>query len=191
MESDPQEINAKTALITGASSGIGAEFGYQLAARGYNLLLTSRRLERLQQIKQSIETKYTVQVAIHPADLSKLSNITQLVDIISQIPNLDLLVNCAGFGTVGRFFRVDPGKELAMLQVHMVAPVMLTRAALPQMVDQNHGAIINVASLAGLISIRNVLYHSSKAFLVSFSEALHNELLGSQVIVQALCPGFV
>jgi short-subunit dehydrogenase len=92
---------------------------------------------------------------------------------------------------VGRFDRVDAGKELAMLHVHMVAPVMLSRAALSHMVTQNQGAIINVASLAGLIPIRNVLYYSSKSFLVSFSESLHTELLGSQVIVQALCPGFV
>jgi short-subunit dehydrogenase len=190
-EDDLVETRAKTAFITGASSGLGAEFAKQLAARGYNLVLTARRQEQLEQIKHSIATKYKHQVVLHPADLSKLSDITQLADIVGQISELDLLVNSAGFGTVGRFFRVQPDKELAMLHVHMVAPVMLSRAALPQMIAQNQGSIINVASLAGLIPIRNVLYHSTKAFLVSFSETLHTELLGSPVTVQALCPGFI
>ena len=114
-----------------------------------------------------------------------------LVSTITSLPHLDLLVNNAGFGTVGRFYRVDPEKELAMVNVHMVATVMLTRAALPGMVSRGQGGVINVSSMAGLVPIRNVLYHSSKAFQVSFSEALRNELHGTGVHVQALCPGFV
>lgn len=185
------ESASKTALITGASSGLGAEFANQLAAKGYNLVLTARREERLHQLSELIQSKYAVQVNIQDADLSKLPDIDRLVSTINSISNLDLLVNNAGFGTVGRFYRVEADKELAMVNVHMVAPVMLSRAALPGMISQNHGAIINVASLAGLIPIRNVLYHSSKAFLVSFSEALHAELRDSHVHVQALCPGYV
>jgi len=120
-----------------------------------------------------------------------LTDIDRLVSTINSLSNLELLVNNAGFGTVGRFHRVDTDKELAMVNVHMVAPVLLCRAALPGMISRNHGAIINVASIAGLIPIRNVLYYSSKAFLVNFTESLHAELRESQVRVQALCPGFV
>jgi short-subunit dehydrogenase len=185
------ESISKTALITGSSSGLGAEFARQLAARGYNLVLTARHEVRLQLLAELVESKYGVQVSIQPADLSKLTDIDRLVSTINSLANLELLVNNAGFGTVGRFHRVDADKELAMVNVHMVAPVILCRAALPGMISRNHGAIINVASLAGLIPIRNVLYYSSKAFLISFTEALHAELRDSQVRVQALCPGFV
>lgn len=185
------ETISKTALITGSSSGLGVEFAQQLAARGYNLLLTSRREERLQHLADLIGSRYSVQVSYQTADLSKLTDIDRLVSTIKNLTHLELLVNNAGFGTVGRFSRVDADKELAMLNVHMVAPVMLCRAALPGMISRNHGAIINVASIAGLIPIRNVLYYSTKAFLISFTEALHAELHDSQVQVQALCPGFV
>ena len=185
------ETVSKTALITGSSSGLGAEFAKQLASRGYNLVLTARREERLQRLAELVKSRYGVQVSVQPADLSKLTNIDRLVSTINSLPNLELLVNNAGFGTVGRFHRVDADKELAMVNVHMVAPVLLCRAALPGMISRNHGAIINVASIAGLIPIRNVLYYSSKAFLVSFTEALHAELRDSQVRVQALCPGLI
>jgi len=184
------ESLTKTALITGASSGLGAEFAHQLAARGYNLILTARREERLQQLGELLQSRYGIYPQIHPADLSILTDIEKIISMITNQDNIDLLVNNAGFGTVGRFHRVDVEKELAMVNVHMVAPVMLCRAVLPGMISRNQGAIVNVASMAGFIPIRNVLYHSSKAFLISFSEALHTELQGSQVRVQALCPGF-
>ena len=178
-------------MITGASSGLGAEFARQLAARGYNLIITSRREYRLQQLAESIQSSYGINPQVVSADLSKHADIETLSSIAALRDNLDLLINNAGFGTVGRFHRVDPSKELSMLNVHMVAPVMLCRSALPGMVARNHGSIINVASLAGLIPIRNVLYHSTKAFLISFSEALRAELSGSAVHIQALCPGFI
>ncbi len=185
------ETTAKTAFITGASSGIGAEFARQLAASGYNLLLTARRSDRLEKIADILNRQYNVAVTIHPADLSRLADIEQLVALISGLPALDLLVNDAGFGTVGRFVRIDAVKELAMMNVHMVAPVLFSRAALPGMLALNRGDIINVSSLSGLIAIRNVVYQSTKSFLVDFSSALQAELVGSQVHIQALCPGFV
>jgi short-subunit dehydrogenase len=181
---------AKIALITGASSGLGAEFAHQLAARGYNLILTARREERLQQLSELVQSRYDIQAQIQPADLSKIPDIEKIISLINNLEKIDFLVNNAGFGTVGRFHRVDAEKALAMVNVHMVAPVMLCRAVLPGMFSRNQGSIVNVASMAGFIPIRNVLYHSSKAFLISFSEALHTELHGSQVRVQALCPGF-
>jgi short-subunit dehydrogenase len=178
-------------LITGASSGLGAEFARQLGSLGYNLILTARRKERLQQLAVSLQSMYGIYPQIQPADLSKLTDIENLVSMINNLDNLQFLVNNAGFGTVGRFHRVDTSKELAMVNVHMLAPVMLCRAAIPGMVSRDQGSIINVSSLAGLIPIRNVLYHSTKAFLVNFSEALHSELHGTHVNIQALCPGFI
>jgi short-subunit dehydrogenase len=180
----------KTALITGASSGLGAEFARQLANRGYDLILTARRADCLQQLSEELQSRFPIEARIQPADLSKLPDIDELISTITGLPHLDLLVNNAGFGTVGRFYRVDPAKELAMVNVHMVAPVMLTRAALPGMLSRHHGYVINVSSMAGLVPIRNVLYHSTKAFQISFSEILHDELNGTQIHVQALCPGF-
>jgi uncharacterized protein len=187
MQSDPTR---QTALITGASSGLGAEFARQLAARGYNLVLTARRTDRLLQLAADLHARFSLEALIHPADLSKQPEIEALASLITGLPRLDLLINNAGFGTVGRFYRIDPEKEFAMLNVHMVAPVMLTRAALPGMLSRDYGGIINVSSMAGLIPIRNVLYHSSKAFLISFSEILRRECYGTHVTIQALCPGF-
>lgn len=185
------QTSSKLALVTGASSGLGAEFARQLAALGYDLILTARRLERLQEITTKLQSQFSIRAQAQQADLSKISDIEQLVLTIHSLPQLDLLVNNAGFGTVGRFYRVDEVKELSMVNVHVVAPVMLCRAALPVMVTRNQGSIINVASMAGLIPIRNVLYFSTKAFLINFSEALHAELHGSALRIQALCPGFI
>jgi hypothetical protein len=187
----PKVQVGETAFITGASSGLGAEFARQLAALGYNLVLTARRADRLTQLCMELQSRFSIQAYVHPADLSRIPEIDSLIATIKDLPRLDLLVNNAGFGTIGRFHRVDPEKELAMANVHLLAPVMLTRAALPGMVLRDHGGIINVSSMAGLIPIRNVLYHSSKSFQISFSEALQSELRGSHVIIQALCPGFV
>ena len=188
---ETQQTSAKIALITGASSGLGSEFARQLASRGYDLILAARRLERLQVLADSLHSEYGIIAQAQQTDLSNMSGIEQLVSTIRALPRLDLLVNSAGFGTVGRFYRVDEVKQLSMMNIHMLAPVLLCRAALPGMVARNQGAIINVASLAGLIPIRNVLYFSTKAFLVNFSEALSVELHGSALHVQALCPGFV
>jgi short-subunit dehydrogenase len=185
------ETTSKTAFITGASSGLGAEYAYQLARLGYNLILTARRSNRLEQVAATIQSKYPVNITVLLADLSKLTDIQQLAATIGGLADLDLLINNAGFGTVGRFYRVETTKELDMLHVHVLAPVMLCRAAVPGMLARNHGSIINVSSLAGLIPIRNVVYQSTKSFLVSFSYALRNELIDSQVHVQVLCPGFV
>jgi short-subunit dehydrogenase len=181
----------KTALITGASSGIGAEFAVQLAEKGYNLILVARRKERLKKLGDDLQDKYGIECTPLAVDLSLMENIEKIIDVININPNIELLINNAGFGTVGRFSKVEPGKELSMLHVHMVAPVMFCRAILPEMISRNKGAIINVSSLAGILPIRNVLYGSSKSFLVSFSLSLQDELRDSLIHVQVLCPGFV
>lgn len=183
-------VSNKTALITGASSGLGADFARQLASRGYDLIITARRENLLVELAKSLQSSYPVTVRVHPADLSRLPAIESMVELITSLPRLDLLVNNAGFGTVGLFHQVDSQKELSMLNVHMVAMVMLSRAAIPGMLSRNQGGIINVASIAGLIPIRNVLYHSTKSFQIHFSEVLQVELRGTGVHIQALCPGY-
>jgi len=186
----PDVAHPKAALITGASSGLGSEFARQLASAGYNLVLTSRRENRLRELANTLHRNYSVDIQVHLADLSQPLDIESLVSIINSQPCLDLLVNNAGFGTVGSFYQVDTNKEQAMLNVHVVAPVMLTRASLPGMLSRHHGGIIFVASIAGLIPIRNVLYHSTKSFQIHFLEVLQLELHGSGVYLQALCPGY-
>ena len=191
MISDSPVEPRKTALITGASSGLGAEFARQLSARGYDLIIVARREDRLEQLKEELLASYAVSVTICQADLSIMENIEALTQVIHRTPGVEMLVNNAGFGLRGRFYRVDADKELALLMVHMVAPVMLCRAALPGMLERKLGYIINVSSMTGLIPIRTVLYGTSKNYLVRFSEALQAELQDTQVHVQALCPGYV
>mgnify|MGYP001025983806 CR=1 FL=1 len=181
---------AKTALITGASSGLGAEFARQLAAQGYNLILTARRQPRLSELAAELRAQHPITIETLPADLATAAGQQTVIERICSLPALDLLVNNAGFGTNGRFPQVNLDKHAAMLQVHVNAPVLLTHAALPGMIARNQGAIINVASMAGLIPIRSVLYGTTKAFLINFSEALQAEIRSTGVRVQALCPGF-
>jgi hypothetical protein len=185
-----QEPSIKTALITGASAGLGAEFAIQLAKKGFNLVLVARREKHLKLLGDGLHSKYGITITQLPMDLSVLEDINKVITFINHTDNLEILINNAGFGTVGKFYRVDPEKELAMLNVHMVAPVMLCRAVLPGMISRNKGSIINVSSLAGIIPVRSVLYGSTKSFLITFSEALRDELRNSQIKVQVLCPGF-
>jgi hypothetical protein len=180
-----------TALITGASSGLGAEFANQLAAWGYNLILVSRREELLEQVAGTIRSKYGVRATVLPADLAKPADLERVISVIHSTQNIEMLVNNAGFGIFHKFLRADPEMEQALLQVHVTAPVMLCRAALQGMTSRNKGAIINVSSIAGIIPIRSVLYGSSKSFLISFSEALQEELRETNIHIQALCPGFI
>lgn len=178
--------SSKTALITGASAGLGAEFARQLAAQGYHLILSARRQERLEELAASLNTPSEILVA----DLAQLEGIQIVAECITQHTDLHLLVNNAGFGTRGFFRNVSPLDLNAMAQVHMTAPILLTRAALPGMVSRGHGDVINVASMAGYLPLRSVLYGTSKTFLIAFSQSLDLELTGTGVHVQALCPGF-
>jgi short-subunit dehydrogenase len=180
----------RTALITGASSGIGAEYARQLAAQDTNLVLVARRQEKLETLAGELRRKYNISTLIFPADLSKPEDVARVEAKITAIPDLDLLINNAGFGATSRFYDGETIQHFDMLQVHVTASVRLTRSALPGMVARQRGRIINVASVAAFFPYHSVLYPSTKAFLVSFSQALNNELCGTGVQVQALCPGF-
>ncbi len=180
-----------SALITGASSGIGAEFARQLARAGYDLLLVARREERLRQLAAELASRYSVEVDVVTADLATKDGIEQVAARIEQLDDLVLLVNNAGFGTQGDFAEIALQPQLDMITVHLTASVRLIHAALPALVRRRAGAIINVSSIAAFFATPGgANYGATKAYLNTFSEALQAELAGTGVKVQALCPGF-
>ncbi len=181
----------RTALITGASSGIGAAFARQTAARGYDVILVARREERLAALSAELRQRHGVGTEPLAANLADPAGVARVEARIAELGALDLLVNGAGFGTTGRFTRVDMARQLEMIQLHVVGAVRLSRAALPAMADRGRGAIVNVASMVAFLPLPgNVTYAGTKAFLVAFSRALQEELKGTGVRIQALCPGF-
>ncbi len=182
--------NRRSALITGASSGIGAEFARQLASKGYDLVLVARRKERLDKLACDLHQEHGIRVDVLPADLTEESQIQSVETHIQENEPLDLLVNNAGFGMRGKFAEIDISKHLTMLQIHDIACVRLTRAALPGMLNRKKGGIINVSSISGLIQLGNITYGTTKAFQVIFSEALQMELAGTGIRIQVLCPGY-
>jgi len=188
---DGNQTHNKVALITGASSGLGAEFARQLAARGYHLVLTARREELLTALALELQQKYGVSCDIIVADLAESNGIQQVEAHLATLNSVDILVNNAGFGTNGLFSEVSAARHEDMVHVHILASLRLCHAALPKMLGQGRGSIINVASVAAFLPmIGNVNYSASKAYLVTFSEALHREVREQGVVVQALCPGF-
>jgi uncharacterized protein len=187
------EISSGVAAITGASSGLGAVFARKLAARGWNLLLIARRQNRLNEVKEKLETAYPVTIDLLVADLADDSSCQYVATRLESLPDLGILVNNAGFGTKGVFWETDLDRQLEMYRLHVMATVRLTRAVLPRMVQRDSGAIINVSSVAAFARTPgNTSYCSTKGWMNDFTEGLHLELRvkGSRVIIQALCPGF-
>jgi short-subunit dehydrogenase len=180
----------RRAWVTGASSGIGAGFAEALARRQWDLVLVARRRERLAEMAKRLREQREIEVEALAADLTEPADLARLVEAIeAEVP--DLLVNNAGVGSIGEFAGLDPARELAQIQLNVAAPVRLMRAALPGMIGRGHGSIINVSSLAGFQPMPfNATYGATKAYVLSFSEALHEELRGTGVRVQVLCPGF-
>jgi uncharacterized protein len=179
-----------TACVTGASSGIGAEYARQLAAKGYNLILVARRKQRLDELGQQLKDRYGIEVEALPADLSLEAEIIQLADFLKTVPNLEVLVNNAGFGIPGAFYKTDIDVSLTMLSVHVLATARLTQAIIPGMVERGIGYIINVSSISAFsAALGNPMYSATKSFLTAFSDALATELAKTGVKVQAVCPG--
>lgn len=179
------------AVVTGASAGIGKVFCQRLAARGYDLIVAARNAARLESLREELERQYGVSVEVFPADLTIDTDVSLLAERLTRSPRLALLVNNAGFGTRGKLADASPAIQEAMLRLHVVAPMRLTQAALPVLLANRRGAIVNVSSLASFIySAGNVNYCATKAYLTTFSEGLAAELAGTGVKVQALCPGF-
>lgn len=182
--------NGRYALITGASSGIGAEFARQLAALGFNLVLTARRAEKLAALAAELQASYPVTAEVAAADLADAADVARLEARVADL-DLAVLVNNAGFGTTGGLLASNLDQQMAMLNVHIMAVMRLCRAALPGMTTRGGGVIINVSSISAFFpSPGDVNYPASKAYLNVFSQALQAEVLESGIIIQALCPGF-
>ena len=193
MSSDKSDLMPQRplALVSGASSGIGREFARQLAAAGYDLVVVARRKERLETLAQEVGRAHGVHAEVMQADLTDEADLARVEKRIASERALQLLVNNAGFMRPGTFAVEDLRPQLEMIDLHVKATVRLTRAALPGMLERNRGAVINVSSVAGFIQQpQNVVYSATKAFLSSFTEGLALELRGTNVKVQALCPGW-
>ncbi|NLE76014.1 MAG: SDR family NAD(P)-dependent oxidoreductase [Chloroflexi bacterium] len=185
------EAEGRTALITGASSGIGAAFARQLAAAGWRLLLVARRQGVLATLAAELQAGHGVQAEAFPADLAAPHDLARLEAYIGSLPRLDLLINNAGFGSSGHLAENDPAVAADMVAVHATATARLCRAALPGMLARGQGSIINTGSIAAFLPVTgNVLYSASKMFVVRFSQSLALEVGGQGIRVQALCPGF-
>jgi hypothetical protein len=183
------------AVITGASSGIGAAFARKLAARGYNLLLIARREDRLRSIADEVRALHHVEAEAFVADLAIDADRDRAAARILNAPDLALLVNNAGFGTMGYFWEADVAGQERMHRVHVLAAMSLTHAALANLVPRGQAGtgVINVSSVSAFSpGPQSVSYHATKAWMNAFTEALALELAGrsSPVTVQALCPGF-
>ncbi|MCC7451578.1 MAG: SDR family oxidoreductase [Anaerolineae bacterium] len=182
--------NPGTALITGASSGIGAAFARLLAAQGYNLILAARRETRLRSLAHEVQQRYAVTAEVLVVDLARSEDIERVEKRIAAVSDLTLLVNGAGFGLLGLLAESDLNKQLDMITVHVVASVRLAHAALPGMIARKHGAIINISSVGAFMhGPQNVTYCATKAYVNTFSQALQDELYETGLHVQALCPG--
>lgn len=180
-----------TALVTGASGGIGGALARQLAAHGANLLLTARREVALEELAAELRGRFGVQAHPLALDLSRPGAGERLErELAARGRTVDLLVNNAGFGGFGEFHTQDPGEIARMMQVNMVTLTDLTRRLLPGMVARGRGRVLNVASTAAFQpGPLMAVYYASKAYVLSLSEALNEELRGSGVHVTALCPG--
>jgi hypothetical protein len=179
------------ALVTGASMGLGAEFARLFAAEGHDLVLTARNGERLAMLKKEVENLHGVTAHVLVADLADPRAPVAIHDNLRMAGiEVDVLVNNAGFGMYGKFHESDFQTELEMVQVNMIALMHLTKLFMRDMVARRRGRILNVASTAAFqAGPMQSVYYASKAFVLSFSEAIGNELKGTGVTVTALCPG--
>ncbi len=186
------KLNDCSALITGASSGIGREFARQLANRARSIVLLARRSERLADLRDELLNRNpNLDVHVRIVDLADKAQIELLIDSLARDKiDVDLLINNAGLGDSGPFAKSDPMRNEQMALVNMVALTSLTRHLLPQMIANRRGGILNVSSSAGFLPIPgDAVYAATKAYVTSFSEALRAELRRAGVSVCAVCPG--
>ena len=181
----------QTALITGASGGLGLSFVNIFARDGYDIVLVARNGDRLEEIKKEIEAKHNVNAMVVAVDLCAQNGAEQVFDATSKAGiKVDVLVNNAGFGDFGEFYKSDLNKQTRMVDLNCIALMQLCHLYLPDMIKNGKGNILNVDSIAAfqagpLMSV----YYATKAFVLSFSQALTRELKGTGVKVTALCPG--
>lgn len=186
------DFTGASALITGASAGIGREFARQLAGRAGSLVLVARRLDRLEELRDQLtKTDPNLNIYIRAVDLSQPSAVGELCAWLEREKiAIDFLINNAGLGDRGSFVTSEPQRIREMLAVNMVALTELTRALLPEMIARKRGAILNVSSSASFLPIGGLaVYAATKAYVTSFSEAIRGELRGAGVTVTVVCPG--
>ena len=178
-------------LITGASSGIGMEFAKLFAKDGHNLVLVARNEDKLNTLKNELENKYDIQVYVCAKDLSQKDSAYDIFNYtLEKELFIDTLINNAGLGDFGKFSESDLQKQTDMVQVNTMSVMQLCHLFVNPMLEKNYGKILNVASIAAFIPGPLMsTYHATKAFVLSFSEALSFELKGTGVSVMALCPG--
>ena len=177
----------KTALVTGASSGIGWHFANLLAKNGFDLVITARSTDRLNNLAEEIRSKFERKVEVITADLTTDSGIRNIVDRI-KVGDIEVLINNAGFGLNKSFTKSESTDEIAVLRILCEAPMRLAHAAIPAMIVKNSGTIINVSSVAAWITGGH--YSATKSYLMVLSESLHTELAETAINICSLAPGF-
>ena len=187
----PPPDPSSTCLVTGASSGIGTDFARELAARGHGVTLVARREERLREVAEELSGRYGVRAETVRCDLGDADDRSGMVaEVDRRGLQVEVLVNNAGFGTGGRFQRLELERELQMVRLNIEAVVHLCGLYGPKMVDRGRGAILNVGSTTAFQPLpRQATYSASKAFVLNFSQALTADLHGTGVTVTCLCPG--
>ncbi|MFA7359605.1 MAG: SDR family oxidoreductase [Candidatus Kapaibacterium sp.] len=181
----------KTALITGASAGLGVEFAKNFAKDGHNIVLTARRTERMEQLAEELMNKHSVDIKVLGKDLSNMNEVQSVFETLQRDNiHIDFLVNNAGFGDWGNFHESDWTKVEGMIDVNMKALTKLTYLFMRPMIQKGGGRILNVASMAAFQpGPLMAVYYATKAFVLSFSEAVNNEIKGTGVSITILCPG--
>ncbi|PSH66841.1 SDR family NAD(P)-dependent oxidoreductase [Phyllobacterium sophorae] len=183
-------FNKGTALITGASSGIGAIYADRLARRGYDLILVARNRDRLDSLASRLTTETGRTVEVVAADLGDNEGIARVEDILRTDASITLLVNNAGVGATVPLLQSDPDKMDAMITLNVVALTRLAAAAAPEFVERGAGTIINISSIVAISpELLNGVYGGTKAFVLAFSQSLHHELADKGVRVQVVLPG--
>jgi len=191
MPSPSYTVPMGAVLITGASGGIGYELAKLFARDGHNLLLVSRDGAKLEQVAREIKAAHKVRCTIFAGDLSVPGSPDALYEEIKKAPfDIEVLVNNAGFGSLGPFYQRPLEEQLEMIQLNVTSLAHLTRLVLPEMITRGRGRVVNIASIAAYQpGPFMAVYYATKAFVVSFSEAIANELHGTGVKVTAICPG--
>jgi short-subunit dehydrogenase len=183
---------SKTAVITGATTGIGAAYAKRLATDGFDLIITGRRREIIQKLADDLVAQHGVKVNVIIAELSDDNDFQKVVDAIRATEDIEMLINNAGYSGYPRHFvETDITEHEKMIKVHQIVPMRLISIVVPAMINRRNGAIINVCSMAAFLPLPSIsVYAGTKAFLKCYSECIYQEFTDKGIRVQALCPGF-